>query len=44
VAPDLVGGRYRNPIVFSYYSDPDVLRVGDDYYMRSFAIDWFRIH
>lgn len=33
--PDLVDGRYRNPIVFADYSDPDVLRVGDDYYMTA---------
>ncbi len=33
--PELVGGRYKNPIVFADYSDPDVLRVGDDYYMTA---------
>lgn len=26
-------GTYRNPILFADYSDPDVVRVGDDYYM-----------
>ena len=24
---------YRNPILFADYSDPDAIRVGDDYYM-----------
>ena len=31
--PDLGNGFYRNPIIFADYSDPDVIRVGDDYYM-----------
>ena len=26
-------GTYRNPILFADYSDPDVVRVGDDFYM-----------
>jgi len=26
-------GTYRNPIIYADYSDPDVIRVGDDYYM-----------
>jgi beta-xylosidase len=30
---DLGDGRYRNPIIFADYSDPDVVRVGDDFYM-----------
>lgn len=30
---DLGGGRYRNPILFADYSDPDVVRVGEDFYM-----------
>jgi beta-xylosidase len=33
--PDLGDGRYRNPIIFADYSDPDVIRVGDDFYMTS---------
>jgi beta-xylosidase len=28
-------GTYRNPIVHADYSDPDVVRVGDDYYMTA---------
>jgi len=28
-------GTYRNPILFADYADPDVIRVGDDYYMVS---------
>ncbi|MES2240174.1 MAG: glycoside hydrolase 43 family protein [Bacteroidota bacterium] len=28
-------GTYKNPILHSDYSDPDVVRVGDDYYMTS---------
>lgn len=30
---DLGNGYYRNPILYGDYSDPDVIRVGDDYYM-----------
>lgn len=30
---DLGDGRYRNPILNSDWSDPDVIRVGSDYYM-----------
>jgi len=28
-------GTYRNPILHADYSDPDVVRVGDDYYMTA---------
>ena len=28
-------GTYKNPILYADYSDPDVVRVGDDYYMTS---------
>lgn len=28
-------GTYTNPVLYADYSDPDVLRVGDDYYMVS---------
>jgi len=31
--PDLGNGRYRNPIIHADYSDPDVIRVGNQYYM-----------
>ncbi|WP_313177731.1 family 43 glycosylhydrolase [Massilia sp.] len=34
-SPDLGDGRYRNPILHADYSDPDVIRVGDSYYMVS---------
>ena len=34
-APDLGNGKYKNPIIDADYSDPDVCRVGDDYYMTS---------
>ncbi len=38
---DLGNGKYKNPIIYADYSDPDVCRVGDDYYMvaSSFAND-----
>src|SRR5687767_14505374 len=29
------GGTYRNPVLFGDYSDPDIVRVGDDYYLVS---------
>jgi beta-xylosidase len=28
-------GTYRNPVIFADYSDPDVIRVGDDFYLVS---------
>ncbi|MBI1226653.1 MAG: family 43 glycosylhydrolase [Bacteroidetes bacterium] len=33
--PDNGDGTYRNPIIFADYSDPDVERVGDDFYMTA---------
>jgi len=33
--PDQGDGTYRNPIIYADYSDPDVIRVGDDFYMVS---------
>jgi len=32
---DLGDGTYKNPILHADYSDPDVIRVGDDFYMTS---------
>ncbi len=31
--PDAGDGTYRNPVIFADYSDPDVVRVGRDYYL-----------
>ncbi|MCB0629654.1 MAG: glycoside hydrolase 43 family protein, partial [Lewinella sp.] len=31
--PDLGNGKYKNPIIHADYSDPDVVRVGDDFFM-----------
>lgn len=33
--PDQGDGTYRNPVIFADYSDPDVVRAGDDFYMVS---------
>jgi len=30
---DLGNGTYQNPVLYGDYSDPDAIRVGDDYYM-----------
>jgi beta-xylosidase len=32
-SPDNDTDSYRNPIIFADYSDPDVIRVGDDFYL-----------
>ena len=32
-SPDLGNGDYQNPVIHADYSDPDVIRVGDDYWM-----------
>lgn len=33
--PDRGNGTYRNPVLFADYSDPDAIRVGDDYWLVS---------
>lgn len=32
---DLGDGTFKNPVLFADYSDPDVVRVGDDFYMTA---------
>lgn len=32
---DLGNGNFRNPILYADYSDPDVVRVGEDFYMTA---------
>jgi beta-xylosidase len=31
--PDLGNGKYKNPIIYADYSDPDIVKVGEDFYM-----------
>lgn len=38
---DLKNGRYKNPILFSDYSDPDVIKVGNDFFMVSSSFTYF---
>lgn len=33
--PDLGNKKYKNPVIFADYSDPDVCRVGTDYYLTA---------
>ena len=33
--PNLGQGQYQNPVLYADYSDPDVVRVGPDYYLTS---------
>lgn len=33
--PDLGDGTYRNPVLYADYSDPDVIRVGEDFWMTT---------
>lgn len=33
--PDLGDGRYQNPVLCADYSDPDAIRVGDDYWLTA---------
>jgi len=33
--PDQGDGTYKNPVLFADYSDPDAVRVGDDFYLVS---------
>ena len=32
---DQGNGKYKNPVLYADYSDPDACRVGDDFYMTS---------
>ncbi len=34
-SPDLGNGKYKNPVLYADYSDPDAIRVGDDFYLTS---------
>lgn len=34
-SPDLGNGAYQNPVLYADYSDPDVIRTGDDYWMTA---------
>ncbi len=33
--PDLGNGKFKNPVIHADYSDPDVVAVGDDFYMTA---------
>lgn len=39
--PNISSTRYRNPIIDADYSDPDVIRVGNDYYMTASSFNCF---
>lgn len=39
--PKLKNGMYHNPVIDADYSDPDVCRVGNDYYMTSSSFNCF---
>lgn len=39
--PDQGDGTYINPIIHADYSDPDVIRVGDDYWMVASSFNCF---
>src|SRR6478752_6952035 len=34
-SPDLGNGFYKNPVINADYSDPDAIRVGNDFYLIS---------
>lgn len=36
--PNVSEGEYRNPVIFADYSDPDAIRVGDEFYMVASSI------
>lgn len=37
---DLGNGQYKNPIVYGDYSDPDVIRVGEDFFMTASSFNF----
>ncbi|HPP55002.1 MAG TPA: glycoside hydrolase 43 family protein [Anaerohalosphaeraceae bacterium] len=40
-AADQGDGNYKNPVLYADYSDPDVIRVGNDYYMTASSFTCF---
>ncbi|MGV8092260.1 MAG: glycoside hydrolase 43 family protein [Mangrovibacterium sp.] len=40
-SPDLGNGRYKNPVIYADYSDPDAIRVGDDFYLTASSFGHF---
>ena len=38
---DLGNGMYKNPILFSDYADPDVIRIGEDFFMIASSFTFF---
>jgi hypothetical protein len=36
---DQGNGTYKNPVINADYSDPDAIRVGDDYYLVSSSFE-----
>ena len=38
---DLDGKYYKNPILYSDYSDPDAIKVGDDFFMTASSFTYF---
>ncbi len=39
--PNVERGKYRNPVIYADYSDPDVCRVGEDFYMTASSFSCF---
>ncbi len=39
--PDLRDGTFKNPILYADYSDPDAIRVGDDFYLVASSFGHF---
>lgn len=37
---DLGNGQYQNPVLYADYSDPDVCRVGEDFYMTASSFQY----
>lgn len=37
---DLGNGQYKNPIIYADYSDPDVIRVGEDFFMTASSFNF----
>jgi len=37
--PDAGDGTYKNPILYADYSDPDIIRVGSDFYLVASSFD-----
>lgn len=40
---DFGNGHYKNPIIYADYSEPDIIRVGKDFFMTASSFNFIRL-